>query len=649
MFYFSIVLLVILGFIFLANLYLLTKDKLWNRRLTQYQESEGVDVTTKDRPQRFERTLSATLALILMLIITPTMLLQKSTETVNENYIKRHVEAKTVSSHYQLDQLFKSGNTRKDDFMNEPGTVTEEESIGKTIDTNEQVKGVKEADIIKTNGKFIYYAPRRSEVHMSTLNMILVSDDGIASLYKQIHYDDFYIDEFFLTESFIVLIGQQNHPYTPQDDVMGFASHHYMDFTGAIRILDVNTLDEVYSLNTKGYIITYRLIDNVLYLFQMSYRFEGSEPRMTFDIKQGHMTYQKQIDIGDILFFNESAHFSLNYITSINLTNFHIQSKAFLGNIEHIYVSQNSAYIAISDQFTYKYDEIIDTFDYTIKTRIVKYDLQKDGHIHYRASVVVNGRIINPYAMDEYDGMFRVVTTVLNKKDNRLYIFKESKETDEFIQIGYLTEGIGKENESVKSVRFNEDRVNIVTFYQTDPNYTIDLKDPTNPTIIGIVEEPGYSTYMHPWGENRLIGLGYDAFDGRVTRIKLSAYSSLEDSPLETYFFDSSSYYYAAALYDPRMIMVDKDLGIFAFLVTGYSKISDNRNENTSNYYIFKIDFDQSPIIQKPFVLESDLYSSKAIERAVYINGIIYTLSYDELRAVRVVDFEIIQILNLNA
>lgn len=430
---------------------------------------------------------------------------------------------------------------------------------------------------------------------------------------------------------------------------VGLASHHYMDFTGVIRILDVNTLDEVYSLNTKGYIITYRLIDNVLYLFQMSYRFEGSEPRMTFDIKQGHMTYQKQIDIGDILFFNESAHFSLNYITSINLTNFHIQSKAFLGNIEHIYVSQNSAYIAIHELLKYTYNETTNSYDYTIKTRIVKYDLPKDGHIHYKASVVVNGRIINPYAMDEYDGMFRVVTTVFNKKDNRLYIFKESKETDEFIQIGYLTEGIGKENESVKSVRFNEDRVNIVTFYQTDPNYTIDLKDPTNPTIIGIVEEPGYSTYMHPWGENRLIGLGYDVVDGRVTRIKLSTYSSLEDSPLETYFFDSSSYYYAAALYDPRMIMVDKDLGIFAFLVTGYSKTSDNRNENTSNYYIFKIDFDQKTIIQEPFIVKSNLHSTQAIERAVYINGIIYTLSYDELKAVRVVDIRIIQTLNLNA
>lgn len=650
MFYFSIILSVILGIIVIINLYLLTRDRLWNSRLKQYQESTGMEVTVKERPQRFERTLSATLSLILMVVITPMIFLKQPTTTiVSEEVVKRNVEANTVSSAYQLDELFKSSSIYREEDTNAP---TDGITIGtekdKTIDTNEQVKGVKEADIIKTSGKYIYYAPRNSGEHMSTLYMIQV-DNGVASLYRQVHFDDFYIMEFFLTESYVVLIGHQSQP-APSNTLVG-PDVAYMNYTGAIRILDVNTLKEVYSLNTKGYIMTYRLIDNVLYLFQQTYRLEGNDPRMTFDVRQGHITYQRQVEVSDILFFNIAQYYALNYITSINLTNFNIQSKAFLGNVHHVYVSKGSAYIAMREQNEYNFDEALQRFEGKFKTRIVKYSLSKDGDISYRASTVVSGMVINPYAMDEYDGMFRVVTTVFNHNDNRLYIFKESSETDEFIKIGYLTEGLGKEGETVKSVRFNEDKVNIVTFLQTDPNYTIDLKDPTNPIIIGAIIEPGFSVYMHPWGENRLMGLGFDAnSDGRVTGIKLSAYSSLEESPLQTYIFDQEkTYYYSEALYDPRMIMVDPALGLFAFRVNSYSGLTYVEYKYTSDYYVFKIDFDQKPIIKEPFIIGSDAYSTNAIERAVYINGIIYTLSYGELKAVRVSDFEIIQTLNLIA
>ncbi len=90
----------------------------------------------------------------------------------------------------------------------------------------------------------------------------------------------------------------------------------------------------------------------------------------------------------------------------------------------------------------------------------------------------------------------------------------------------------------MKSVRFNGDLGYVVTFEQKDPLYTIDLSDPTEPTIVSAIEEPGYSTYLHVWNEegNQLIGFGFSADEqGFVTGLKISAYDTALTEPLASY------------------------------------------------------------------------------------------------------------------
>ena len=72
--------------------------------------------------------------------------------------------------------------------------------------------------------------------------------------------------------------------------------------------------------------------------------------------------------------------------------------------------------------------------------------------------------------------------------------------------------GIG---EQIQSVRWFDDLAVLVTFRQTDPLYTIDLSDPTHPRLLGALKIPGFSSYLHPIGDDRLLGLGSDATDDR--------------------------------------------------------------------------------------------------------------------------------------
>ncbi len=79
--------------------------------------------------------------------------------------------------------------------------------------------------------------------------------------------------------------------------------------------------------------------------------------------------------------------------------------------------------------------------------------------------------------------------------------------------IGSLT-GIAP-GENFQSARFIGDRLYLVTFQQIDPLFVIDLSTPTAPRILGELKMPGYSTYLHPYDKDRLIGLGYDTFTNK--------------------------------------------------------------------------------------------------------------------------------------
>ena len=129
----------------------------------------------------------------------------------------------------------------------------------------------------------------------------------------------------------------------------------------------------------------------------------------------------------------------------------------------------------------------------------------------YVASGEVPGTVANRWSFSEYDGHLRVATalgrTAWDPRENAVVVLEERG--DDLVEVGRAGKmGIG---EQIKSVRWFGDIAVVVTFRQVDPLYTVDLSDPAAPRVLGKLKIPGFSSYLHPIGDDLLLGLGQDA------------------------------------------------------------------------------------------------------------------------------------------
>ncbi|MER7207225.1 beta-propeller domain-containing protein [Streptosporangium sp. NPDC000239] len=160
------------------------------------------------------------------------------------------------------------------------------------------------------------------------------------------------------------------------------------------------------------------------------------------------------------------------------------------------------------------------------ETEIHRFDISAPGAPRYVASGKVSGRLINQYAMSEYQGHLRVATTtnstVFRSAENSsstVHVLKD----DTLAKVGEIG-GLG-DGERIYSVRFIGPVGYVVTFKQVDPLYTLDLSDPANPRKTGELKITGYSAYLHPAGDGRLIGIGQEAnTEGRTLGTQVSLF-----------------------------------------------------------------------------------------------------------------------------
>ncbi len=152
----------------------------------------------------------------------------------------------------------------------------------------------------------------------------------------------------------------------------------------------------------------------------------------------------------------------------------------------------------------------------------------------YVASGEVTGFLLNQFAMDEYDGRLRVASTTSpvgrwSSEDSESLVTVLEVDGTELAEIGRV-DGLGL-TEQIYAVRFMGDVGYVVTFRQTDPLYVVDLSVPDSPRVAGELKIPGYSAYLHPVDADHILGLGQDADeDGRVTGTQLSLFDVSDPS-----------------------------------------------------------------------------------------------------------------------
>ena len=152
-------------------------------------------------------------------------------------------------------------------------------------------------------------------------------------------------------------------------------------------------------------------------------------------------------------------------------------------------------------------------------TSMHTFDISEIGSTEYVASGSVQGSLLSQYSLSEHEGFLRVATTdgaAWNRSEDSESMVTVLEERDgDLVQVGFV-DGLGK-GEQIFAVRFMGDIGYVVTFRQIDPLYTVDLSDPTDPTVLGELKIPGFSTYLHAVGDGQLLGIGQDASEEGFT------------------------------------------------------------------------------------------------------------------------------------
>jgi inhibitor of cysteine peptidase len=245
----------------------------------------------------------------------------------------------------------------------------------------------------------------------------------------------------------------------------------------------------------------------------------------------------------------------------------------------------------------------------------------------------VQGSVLNQYSMDEYNGYFRLATT--NWKDtteNAVYVLDMNLTT-----VGEVSLTNAEIRETIQSTRFIGDKAYVVTFEQKDPFFVLDMSDPTAPRVAGKLEIPGYSSYLHPYDENHIIGLGMES-----NTVKLSLFDVTNvNAPREiARYIVQGDYTYSQALNEPKAFLFDeaKQLLVIPVSITQYGVINDGSDSSSvtqggywDGAYVFKL------MIVGGFELRggithqdtTSLYGdyNKQVNRALYIGNTLYTVS----------------------
>lgn len=182
------------------------------------------------------------------------------------------------------------------------------------------------------------------------------------------------------------------------------------------------------------------------------------------------------------------------------------------------------------------------------------------------APVAVQGWLNDAYKIQWRDG---VLTTIAQQWGpgglvTSLENFSADGPEADGARLGQLELARG---ESLHATRFAGDKAYIVTFFQKDPLFVIDLTDPAAPTVAGQLDVPGWSTHLEPLGD-LLFSVGWDA--GAVTASLFDVSDPAAPGLLRRLAL-TEGYGYSEANWDPQALKLIPEAGLALVPVNGYA------------------------------------------------------------------------------
>lgn len=217
---------------------------------------------------------------------------------------------------------------------------------------------------------------------------------------------------------------------------------------------------------------------------------------------------------------------------------------------EVVYASTESLYVSTATWIDSSWSDIDwNEFRAEFRTNIHRFDITDPAKAVYTASGSVPGEIHNQFALSEHAGHLRVVTTTTRTRgdgsETSVRVLAESD--SQLIEVGSAGD-IGR-GEQVHSVRFIGDAGYVATSGEAGSLHTVDLSAPAEPAVVGELEIPGSTSYLHPLADGMVVGVGSDTDEGGWTRgatVSLFDVSNLASPREVTAWTTPSSWNYLA-------------------------------------------------------------------------------------------------------
>lgn len=539
-------------------------------------------------------------------------------------------------------------------------------AVNDSSNTNNQVEGVEEGDIVKNDGKYIF-------IKSYDKVKIIDSNPEEPKIISQVDVpENMDINEIYITGQKLVVIGQNNYYHVNNQNSetmkMGIMIPTYYDDRCDVLIYNIENLEKPVLEREylfDGSYTSGRTIDNNLYLVTTKYfnavnydDYDKESINIPLPTYTNCITNEKtEIGFDKIKYFPNYV--DSKYMLTVGIDLADETSKpdvdAYIGSTESIFVSKDNLYASVTD-FSYESEaKSIDLYNpvYSSNTVIYKFGL-KDGTINPVAQSKVPGTIINQFSMDENDGLLRIATTTgetwqtgQNESKNNIYILNDSLNV-----IGKL-EGLAP-GERIYSTRFMGDKVYMVTFKQVDPLFVIDTSNPNKPEVLGYLKIPGYSTYLQPVDETHILGFGYETvandWGGTSTGgLKLSLFDVSNVNKPKEIATDviGKSGTYSELLNNHKALMFSLDKGIMAFPI---SRTSDNYINDFVGAYVYNVNASKVELKSQISHMENikDGYTNgDEIRRIIYIEDYLYTFSDNQMQVHKIDDNQKVSVLSL--
>ena len=528
--------------------------------------------------------------------------------------------------------------------------------------TYAQVEGIDEADIVKTDGKYIYYLS-------GIENQVIIAraKNGKAKRVAAIGggHEGAYIEDIYIHDDKLVIIGSARGGLTGQNDdgILSVRSGDLWTDATIAAVYDISDRTDPRYLtrySQTGTLLSSRLIDGRVCLvtndYIYSYHRGCNVPYVSYDTGD-----PARLSIGDIGCIPQTATPAYTVVGLMDLSSGKaseksVRTKAVLGGSGEIYCSGDHLYVAgavnpdpdltltgtndglagaleedgtLTDTLPAE-DALTDssTGDLALPmapmpawTQILKISLA-DGKVKYENSALVEGDVNDQFSMDESNGTFKVATTSQREKHgnsyevmdvNNLFIFDEDMK-----KIGSVI-GFAKD-EHIEAVRYIKDKAYVITYEQTDPLFIIDLSDPANPVIEGHVKISGFSTLLVPADQDHLLGLGFSTeateFGEATDGFKLALFDISDPARPKVADSRSCPGYYSEVQYDHKALLVGPAAAWYAIPY-------DSDWETQYGILMFSAKAGRLRVMD-------DFTTKESVRRCIYIGDYLYGICVDD-------------------